>query len=73
MSLVHALEKGAIIYCSPCKSPIRDVYFTHLCEYNVNRVVQGIPFQVYCFDCLQEHPPCKQCKASYLAKATISI
>ena len=73
MSLVHALDKGTIIYCSMCTSPIRDVYFTHLCEYRAQRVSEGVSTKRYCFDCLQERPPCKICKASYLAKASISI
>lgn len=72
-SLINHLFKGVVIRCTMCTAPIKEVYFTHLCEYAPIRVTNGIPPKVYCFSCLNEQGTCKKCKTSYLAKYRLSL
>lgn len=72
-SLINHLKPGTIINCDVCTGPIKDIYFTHLCEFNPRRVQNGIPVKVYCFGCLNEKDRCKKCQMSYLAKFSMSL
>lgn len=72
-SLIHNLQKGTIIKCSVCTSPIKNAYFTHVCEYRPTRVKNNIPIKIYCFICLTEKGQCKYCKLPYLSKSSISL
>lgn len=72
-SLINNLASGVILRCSVCTGPIKDVYFTHLCEFSPSRVMNGIPPKVYCFVCLNEKDSCNKCKMSYLAKFSLSL
>ena len=66
-TLIHKLDKGVVISCGSCSAPIKDMYFTHLCE---TRKLQTLK---YCFECLSEKGICKYCKRDYLMKTGYSI
>ena len=72
-SLVNHLKSGVILRCTICTGYIKEVYFTHLCEFNPSRVLNGISPKVYCFQCLTEKEKCKMCNSSYLAKSASSL
>jgi hypothetical protein len=69
-SLIHKLDKGVVIYCHNCKSPMKDFYFTHLCDY---RKFMGSVIKQYCISCLQEKGTCKICKQKYIMKTSYSL
>ena len=73
MSLVNQFEKGFILKCDICTSPMKEIYFSHLCEMSVSRTRNGIPAKMYCFQCLNEKGPCKHCGLSYLSKWSVSL
>ena len=73
MSYVNGLDDGIVVWCDCCTSPIKNVYFTHSCEYRTTRINNGINPKKYCYDCLINKKDCKYCKQSYMIKSSVSI
>jgi methionyl-tRNA synthetase len=45
-----------IVYCRNCKSPVKDFYYIHQCDWLK---------RIYCYDCLFELGLCKKCEHYY--------